>query len=111
MGAGQLVMAIVHDEDARPTIDALNAARFSVTHLATSGGFLRRGNATLLVGVERSRVPEVVRVVQRTCRTRTELFVPTPLESMPGVLLTAPLEVQVGGATIFVLDVQHFERV
>lgn len=109
--AQQLVVAIVQAEDARAAVDALTEARFRVTQLATSGGFLRKANATLLVGVERPRVLDAVRILQRICRTRTHQRIPTPIGGILGPILLAPIDVQVGGATIFVMDVQHFERV
>ncbi|HEU5318625.1 MAG TPA: cyclic-di-AMP receptor [Chloroflexota bacterium] len=107
----RLVVAIVHDEDAAAAVDALTEARFGVTRLATSGGFLRKGNATLLVGTDASRVAEVVRRLTRVCRTREELHVPSAGEGLPSGMLLAPFEVQVGGATIFVLDVREVVRV
>ena len=61
----RLVVAIVHDEDAAAAVDALTEARFGVTRLATSGGFLRKGNATLLVGTDASREAEVERRLTR----------------------------------------------
>jgi uncharacterized protein YaaQ len=106
-----LLIAIVQDEDARTAVDDLTKARFGVTRLATSGGFLHKGNATLLIGLDRPRVPEALRVLTTACRSRTETFTSLPVDMLPGAPLTQPFAVQVGGATVFVLDVQRFERV
>ena len=107
----QLVVAIVQHEDAKGAVEAMTQGRFRVTQLATSGGFLRKGNVTLLVGVERARLSEVLRVLGSVCETRTEHVMPLHVEAMPGTILFSPMAVQVGGATVFVMDVQHFERV
>ena len=92
-----LVVAIVQDEDAGAVIDALLAAGHRLTRVNSAGGFLRRGNATLLIGVEAQRVDEVFSLIQTSCRPRTE---PTPIrEGMP-----------MYGATVFVLEASHFIR-
>lgn len=109
--AMQLIMAIVQHDDAKAAVAALMEGRFRVTQLTTSGGFLRKGNVTLLLGVERARLTEALRVLETVCETRTELAMPLHVEAMPGPILLSPMEVQVGGATVFVMDVQHFERV
>ena len=107
----KLVVAIVQGEDAGHTVTALSEAGLSVTKLASSGGFLQQGNATLLVGVEDERVEQVVAVVRANCRERKRYLTPMPPMVEPGEVFTPfPVEVQVGGATIFVLDVEQFEK-
>jgi uncharacterized protein YaaQ len=107
----KLVVAIVQGEDAGQTVQALNAEGISVTRLASSGGFLQQGNATLLIGVEEERVEQVLAVVRSNCRQRSRYLTPMPPMVEPGEpFMPFPVEVQVGGATIFVLDVQQFEK-
>ncbi len=64
----KLVMSIVRDQDAGRVIDALVAREFRATRINTAGGFLKRGNATLLIGVQDEEVDEVVGIVQDICR-------------------------------------------
>ncbi len=107
----KLVIAIVQGEDAGQTVQALNEAGVSVTRLASSGGFLQQGNATLLVGVDEERVDLVLRVVRANCRERNRYLTPMPPMAEPGeMLMPFPVEVQVGGATIFVVNVEQFEK-
>ena len=107
----KLVVAIVQGEDAGQTVQALNEAGLSVTRLASSGGFLKQGNATLLIGVEDERVEQALALVRSNCRERNRIMTPMPPMVEPGeVFMPFPVEVQVGGATIFVLDVEHFEK-
>jgi uncharacterized protein YaaQ len=107
----KLVVAIVQGEDAAQTVGALSGAGLSVTRLASSGGFLQQGNATLLVGVEEERVEQVLALVRANCRERNRYLTPMPPMVEPGeVFMPFPVEVQVGGATIFVLDVEQFEK-
>jgi uncharacterized protein YaaQ len=107
----KLVVAIIQGEDAGHTVEALGAAGLSVTRLASSGGFLQQGNATLLIGVEDDRVEQVLGLVRANCRERNRYLTPMPPMVEPGeMFMPFPVEVQVGGATIFVLDVEQFER-
>ena len=107
----KLVVAIVQGEDAGQTVQALSEAGLSVTRLASSGGFLQQGNATLLIGVDDERVEQVLALVRSNCRERSRYVTPMPPMAEPGELfMPFPVEVQVGGATIFVLDVEQFER-
>jgi uncharacterized protein YaaQ len=107
----KLVVAIVQGEDAGQTVQALGEAGLSVTKLASSGGFLQQGNATLLVGVDDDRVEQVRTVVRANCRERSRYLTPMPPMVEPGeMFIPFPVEVQVGGATIFVLDVAQFEK-
>jgi uncharacterized protein YaaQ len=107
----KLIISIVHSDDADQLLQALRERGFRSTKISTTGGFLREGNATILVGTEDTRVDEVLSVVRQNCHTRTEYVNPLPPVMEPGELyMPNPVEVQVGGATIFVLDVERFER-
>ena len=110
-GSGhQLILAIVQDEDAGPVIEALTGDGFRATRINTVGGFLRKGNATILVGVERERLQRALLIIRDNCETRTEYFVPTAPGEVGEPYPLDPIQVQVGGATIFVLDCERFER-
>ena len=103
----QLVVAIVNPDDAGPLVDRLIAEGYGVTRLDTAGGFLRRGNATLLIGIPCARLDDVLAIIQSECKTRTvmayDLFAPSSPDMLPAV----PIEVQVGGAIIFVVEVEQ----
>jgi uncharacterized protein YaaQ len=107
----KLVVAVIQGEDANQTVRALSAEGIGVTHLSSSGGFLQRGNATLLIGVDESQVERVVRVVQENCRERSQYLTPMlPLGEVGEAFMPLPIEVHVGGATVFVMPVERFER-
>lgn len=102
----RLVIAIVNPDDAGLLIEKLVASGFGVTRLETAGGFLRRGNATLLAGVPASRVDDLLEVIQAECKTRMVLAYDLFAPSSPDMLPAVPVEVQVGGAVVFVVDVE-----
>lgn len=108
----KLVISIVQDEDAPKLVDRLMKEGFGVTKLASTGGFLRAGNTTLLIGVEKAKVDYVIEIISDLCQMRTQLTTsPAPTTWSSGVYMPYPVEVQVGGATIFVLDVDQFQKV
>ncbi len=107
----KLVVAIVHRDDSGALSNALRANNYSSTLIGTTGGFLREGNATFLIGVEENRLDDVLGVIKKNCTTRTQLVNPMPPVMEPGELyLAQPIEVQVGGATVFVMNVERFEK-
>jgi uncharacterized protein YaaQ len=107
----KLVVAIVHNEDAGVLVDALLEHEFRATRLHSSGGFLKQSNATVIVGVEDAQVDEVITIVRENCNARTQVVNPMPPIMEPGeFFMPYPLEVEVGGATVFVLPVDRFER-
>ena len=107
----KLVVAIVHHEDAGSLVDALLDREYRATRLQSAGGFLKQSNATILVGVDEAQVDEVLGVVRDTCTSRTEIVNPMPPIMEPGeFFMPYPLEVEVGGATVFVVPVERFER-
>jgi uncharacterized protein YaaQ len=107
----KLVVAIVHNEDAGPLVDALLEADHRATRLHSSGGFLKQSNATIVLGVEDDAVDAVLAIVRERCVARNEVVNPMPPIMEPGeFFLPYPLEVEVGGATVFVLPVERVER-
>src|SRR6266540_6532918 len=109
--AVKLVTAVVHSEDAGNLVDALLEKEFRATRLQSSGGFLKQGNATILVGVEDDQVDAVLEIVSANCHSRRQFVNPMPPIMEPGEFyMPYPVEVEVGGATVFVLPVERFER-
>jgi uncharacterized protein YaaQ len=107
----KLVVAIVHNEDASPLVDALLQREYRATRLHSSGGFLRQSNTTVLIGVEDDVVEEVLGIVRDNCTSRTQVVNPLPPIMEPGEFyMPYPVEVEMGGATVFVLAVDRFER-
>jgi uncharacterized protein YaaQ len=107
----KLVIAIVHNEDAGTLVDALLEKEHRATRLHSSGGFLKQSNATIVVGVDDGKVEEILGIVRANCTARTQIVNPMPPIMEPGeFFMPYPLEVEVGGATVFVLPVERFER-
>jgi uncharacterized protein YaaQ len=108
----KLIVAVVHNEDARAMIDVLLKHEYRATWLHSSGGFLKQSNATILVGVDDAKVDDVVALVRENCHSRTQTVSPIPPIMEPGeFFMPYPLEVEVGGAVVFVLPIDHFERI
>ncbi len=106
----KLIVAIIQDEDAGEVISGLNAEGLQVTRLSTKGGFLHAGNTTLLTGVEEDKVEFVLKVIEENSKSRTQYAtLPSSCGAMHGFIL-APIEVKIGGATVFVLDVDQFHK-
>ena len=101
----KLITAIVNKEDSKNVCNELIKAKFYVTRLATTGGFLMAGNMTLLIGT----VDDCIKVISRCCKQRTEI-VPGTASIGVGLETAMPIEVTVGGATIFVTNVERFEK-
>ena len=102
----KLVIAIVSEDDATKIMDKLRNARFSVTKIRSSGGFLRIGNSTLLSGMDDDKVQEFIDIIKKESNSHTAS---TPITS--GFFDDIPMEVTVGGATIFILNVDQFIKV
>ena len=109
----KLIIAIVNDEDSLDLIDALTEEHYRVTKLATTGGFLKSGNTTLMIGIEEEKVQLVINIIKDICKQRKEmLFTPTTLGGNENAYMQQyPVQVNVGGATVFVLDVDQFVRI
>jgi uncharacterized protein YaaQ len=107
----KLIVATIQDQDADRVIGGLTEKSYRVTRIGTTGGFLQQGNTTLLVGVEETHVQAVVDLLRTLSQHRTR-YIPMATGAAPnGMTLYNYIEVEIGGATVFVLDVDHFEQV
>lgn len=105
----KLIIAIVQDEDAARLVSNLMNEGYSVTKLATTGGFLRAGNTTLLLGVDEEKFQGAMDVIEKVCKSRKQIATsPSPVAGTTSVYVPYPIEVMVGGATVFVLNVEQF---
>lgn len=107
----KLIISIIQDEDADNLVQALVTADFRVTRVSSTGSLLRTGNTSLIIGVDDEAVPRVIEIINQVCRRRTQVAVPYSPALEPGLLYLAEnFEVEVGGAIIFVLNVERFVR-
>lgn len=105
----KMVMAIINRDDASVVVQQLTKSGYQVTKLATTGGFLRTGNTTILIGVDNEKVDQVISIITKHSNSRKQLMPATDMGT--GVYSNMSIEVMVGGAAIFVLNVEHFEKV
>ena len=106
----KMIMAVVSGDDSNAVSAALTKARFSVTKLATTGGFLMSGNTTFLIGVDDDKVSEVIDIIAKHSKKRKQM-VPSAGMVDVGMYSAFPVEVTVGGAIVFVMTVERFEKV
>ena len=108
----KLVIAIVQDEDAGRLVSALMKEGYGVTKLATTGGFLRAGNTTLLTGVEDKKLEHCLEIVESLCKSRKQI-INSNIGAFDASLSAAAhsnIEIMIGGATVFVLNIEEFEK-
>lgn len=103
----KLIVAVINNDDCPAVLNGLTQKGYSATRLSTSGSFLRAGNSTLMIGTEEEKVDEVIDIISEYSRKRTQMVTPSPSFMAEGFVSRA-VEVSVGGATVFVLDVDKF---
>lgn len=103
----KLIIAIVQDKDSQSLLNGLVKANIRATKLASTGGFLKEGNTTFLIGVEEEQVEHALTCIKENCQTREQ---PTNQAPVLGEIGRFPVSVTVGGATVFVLDVDRFDH-
>ncbi len=107
----KLVVVIVHNRDKGKLTDELVKAGFKFTVIGSTGGFLREGNTTMLIGTPEEDLPSLRKVIGANCSTRDQLVNVIPFESAPpGAFVPNPVKVPVGGAVVFVLNAEQFDR-
>jgi len=108
----KLIIAVVQRQDENSLTRALSGQHIGVTRVSSKGGFLREGNVTLFIVVPDHRVDEVMQTIRQHCYTRTKFVAPLPPVAESGEFYpSTPIEVQVGGATVFVVDATALGRV
>lgn len=105
----KLILAIVSNDDTTPVVKALNKEKYQVTKLSTTGGFLSAGNTTLIIGCADELVERAIEIIGSKSQRRKEIL-PSPAPFMASEITSMPVEITVGGATIFVLDVEKFVK-
>jgi uncharacterized protein YaaQ len=108
----KLIVAVIHEKDQRHVQDSLLENAFQFTNVASTGGFLREGNVTLMIGVDEEQVDQLIEVIRESCQTREQYVNVMPPTMEPvGTVIPSPVKVVVGGAILFVLDVERFEKI
>jgi uncharacterized protein YaaQ len=107
----KLLICVINSDDRYTLLDALTERGYTATVLSTIGGFLREGNTTLLIGLQDNKVQDVLRIIRDTCVTRTKFVYPFPAAAgYEEAYVTTPIEVEVGGAVVFVVPIDRFEK-
>lgn len=106
----KMIVAVVNSDDSNAVMRALTKNGYSVTKLATTGGFLMMGNTTFLIGVEDDKVDGAIDVIASHSKKRKQI-IPASTSYGVGMYAPMPVEVTVGGASIFVMDIERFEKV
>lgn len=105
----KLIIAVVQDKDTNRLTDALGGENFKTTKLATTGGFLKEGNTTLMIGCEDEHVDEALNVIRDNCSQREQMVAPiSPMGGNADSYIPKPVKVEVGGATVFILPIEQF---
>lgn len=109
-GDQKLIVVITSNDEADALIKKLIERGYPATKVSSTGGFLRRGNATIFSGVEASDLDNVIAIIRNECKARTE-YIPAQTLPFPESIHPAePVQVRVGGAIVFVLPVERFEK-
>ncbi len=106
----KLIIAIVNNDDSGVVSSSLLKAGFFSTKLSTTGGLLKKGNTTFLIGTDDDKVEEAVSIIKKYSRKRTELTPTLPAMETSEMFTPILAEVTVGGATVFVVDIEKFEK-
>lgn len=107
----KLILAIIQDKDVNVLEKSFVQNKIRATKLSTSGGFLRSGNTTFIIGIEDKRVDEALKIIKKLSHTREQYLLPNMNMDVVGAsIMSQPSKVTVGGATVFVLDVEQFKQ-
>ena len=107
----KLVVAVVQDQDSNRLSTALTKGNYRATKLASTGGFLRSGNTTFLIGTDDSLIPKLLDIIRENCRSREQMVAPvSPMGGNADSYIPYPVEVEVGGAIVFVLPIEQFHH-
>ncbi|UOQ49543.1 MULTISPECIES: cyclic-di-AMP receptor [Gracilibacillus] len=107
----KLIMAVVQDKDSNRLVDALGEKQFKTTKLSSTGGFLKEGNTTLMIGCSDEYVDQALEIIRDNCSRREQMVSPvSPMGGNADSYIPRPVNVEVGGATVFVVPVESFHQ-
>lgn len=106
----KLILAIVNNDDAHSVSTSLSREGFSVTKISSTGGFLMSGNSTFLIGVEDGDIDRAMEIISQNCKKREQVVPSSIAKGDPSALNREMTKVTVGGATVFVLNVEQFKH-
>ena len=106
----KLIIAIVNSDDSSSVQAALTEEGYFVTKLSTTGGFLKKGNTTFFIGTNDDKVEHAVGIIKENSKKRVEKEPTVPPTEMGEFFTPNMVDVLVGGATVFVLDIEQFEK-
>ncbi len=107
----KLIMAVVQDKDSNRLVDALSDQQFKTTKLSSTGGFLKEGNTTLMIGCDDEHVDEALKIIHDNCSRREQMVSPvSPMGGNADSYIPRPINVEVGGATVFIVPVDAFHQ-
>lgn len=107
----KLIIAVTQDKDVNRLVDVLGEEDFKTTKLATTGGFLKEGNTTLMIGCEDENVDKALELIRDNCSQREQMVAPiSPMGGNADSYIPKPVKVEVGGATVFILPIESFHQ-
>lgn len=105
----KLIIAVIQDKDSNRLTDALAGGDFQTTKLATTGGFLKEGNTTLMIGCNDEYLDDALNIIRDNCSQREQMVAPiSPMGGNADSYIPKPVKVELGGATVFILPVESF---
>lgn len=111
----KLIYAIIGKEDTEVVTSALSKSGFQATKLSTTGGFLKRGNTTLMICVDEKKMQDVIAIIKKVCGKRQSIDINVPYVDstgdIPMTLAGVTQKVEIGGAIIFAVNVDYFEKI
>lgn len=108
----KLIITIVNNDDSRILLDRLGRAGFAATVTTSAGGYTHLGSATIFCGVDDADTEEVLNIIRESCTSRVQYVTPLPPVMEPGEMhIPTPVEKHVGGAIVFMVDIEHFEKI
>ena len=107
----KLIFAIVNNDDAHSVSTALTKKGYFATKLASTGGFLMAGNTTFMICCENTSVDDAIATIAQNSHKRQQYVPSATSYSADAAPVSYPVEVSVGGATIFVTDIERFEKI
>ncbi len=106
----KMVFLVVQDDDVHKLVKELVKSDFRVTRLSSTGGFLKRGSTTVFLGIEDNQLGKLKDIISKNCKMRTEIMPSIPVISQGIVTTSEPIEINVGGAVMFIVNLEELVK-